>query len=51
MKAYVRSNGIVLTGKAWEIRYMLKKYRKNYIFVKDWVETQNKGSKNEKQSL
>ncbi|WP_084028981.1 Z-ring formation inhibitor MciZ [Bacillus sp. J33] len=42
MKVYVHSNGILLAGKAWEVREKLKQYSKKYIFVKDWVESQPK---------
>ena len=52
MKAYINEKGVVLTGKAWEIRYMLKKYQKEHIYVKDWLEARNNNSrKNKTQSL
>jgi hypothetical protein len=38
MNIYVHEKGIVLTGKAWEIREMLKEYAKSFYFVTDWVE-------------
>ncbi|MCM3704641.1 MULTISPECIES: Z-ring formation inhibitor MciZ [Cytobacillus] len=41
MKVYVHSRGIVLAGKAWEVREKLKQYSRQYVFVKDWVESQN----------
>ncbi|HEO8418785.1 Z-ring formation inhibitor MciZ [Niallia sp. FSL W8-0635] len=37
MKVYLREKGVVLTGKGWEIRYMLKKYQKEFTYVKDWI--------------
>ncbi|WP_400242131.1 Z-ring formation inhibitor MciZ [Niallia sp. JL1B1071] len=37
MKIYIQEKGVILTGKAWEIRYMLKKYQKEYTYVRDWV--------------
>ncbi|RBP89510.1 uncharacterized protein DUF3936 [Cytobacillus firmus] len=41
MKVYVHSRGIILTGKAWEVREKLKQYSRQYVLVKDWVESQN----------
>jgi hypothetical protein len=42
MKVYVYKNGLVMAGKAWEIKQKLKEYRKDYLLVKDWVEAVNK---------
>ncbi|MBU8731411.1 MULTISPECIES: Z-ring formation inhibitor MciZ [Cytobacillus] len=41
MKVYVHKRGIILTGKAWEVREKLKQYSRQYVLVKDWVESQN----------
>ncbi|MBN8200366.1 MULTISPECIES: Z-ring formation inhibitor MciZ [Bacillaceae] len=41
MKVYVHNRGIILTGKAWEVREKLKQYSRQYVLVKDWVESQN----------
>jgi hypothetical protein len=38
MKIVVHEKGVILSGKAWEIKQKLKEYGKNYCFVKDWVE-------------
>ncbi|KAB2338395.1 Z-ring formation inhibitor MciZ [Cytobacillus depressus] len=38
MKIYVHEKGVVLVGKAWEIREKLKEYDKDFRLVKDWVE-------------
>lgn len=40
MKVYVHSKGIIMAGKAWEIREKLKQYRKEFVYVKDWVVSQ-----------
>ncbi|WP_082341145.1 Z-ring formation inhibitor MciZ [Sporosarcina globispora] len=41
MKVYVHKKGIILAGKAWEVREKLKQYSRKYVLVKDWVESQN----------
>lgn len=38
LKIYKQKNAIILTGKAWQVRHMLKNYQKDYKFVKDWIE-------------
>lgn len=38
MNIYVHEKGIVLTGKAWEIRQKLKEYSDHFQYVTDWVE-------------
>lgn len=38
MKIYVHDKGVILSGKAWEIRQKLKEYGKDYQLVSDWVE-------------
>lgn len=42
MKVYVLNNRLVMHGKAWEIKQKLKEYSKEYILVKDWIETVSK---------
>ncbi|KAB2493701.1 MULTISPECIES: Z-ring formation inhibitor MciZ [Priestia] len=37
MKVYRLDRGIVLVGKAWEIREKLKQYEREFKLVKDWV--------------
>ncbi|MDQ0269321.1 Z-ring formation inhibitor MciZ [Cytobacillus purgationiresistens] len=39
MKIYVHEKGIVMAGKAWEIREKLKEYHKQYPLLKDWIES------------
>jgi hypothetical protein len=41
MKIYIHGQGIILAGKAWEIKRTLKEYGKQHKLVKDWVETVN----------
>ncbi|GIN38260.1 MULTISPECIES: Z-ring formation inhibitor MciZ [Heyndrickxia] len=41
MRIYIQKNGIVLSGKAWEIREQLKYYSKQYQFVYDWIKQSN----------
>ncbi|MTH52265.1 Z-ring formation inhibitor MciZ [Bacillus mangrovi] len=38
MKIYKLEKGIILTGKAWEIRMKLKEYGKKYKTVKEWID-------------
>lgn len=38
MKIYVHDNGVILSGKAWEIVQKLKEYGKSHQLVSDWVE-------------
>ncbi|EOR23425.1 Z-ring formation inhibitor MciZ [Cytobacillus oceanisediminis] len=45
MKVYIREKGIVLTGKPWEIRYILKKYQTEFTYVKDWINANSNSSK------
>lgn len=37
MKIYIGENQLLLSGKAWEINYLLKQYSHQYEYVKDWV--------------
>lgn len=39
MKLYVHDKGIILVGKAWEIRMKLKEYTKQYYYLSDWLKT------------
>lgn len=41
MKIYIHNKGIVCAGKAWQIKYILKQYGKQYVYVKDWMELKN----------
>jgi len=42
MKVYVYENGFMMVGKAWEIKQKLSEYKKDYVYVKDWVEAVSK---------
>ncbi|MFA8438872.1 Z-ring formation inhibitor MciZ [Pueribacillus sp. YX66] len=37
MKIYIRENGITFVGKAWQIRYLLKKYMKQFDTIEEWI--------------
>lgn len=37
MKIYRLEKGIVLIGKAWEIRTKLKEYHRTYATVNEWL--------------
>ncbi|MBP3038980.1 Z-ring formation inhibitor MciZ [Bacillaceae bacterium Marseille-Q3522] len=37
MKVIVYNKGIVMSGKAWEVREKLKIYAKKYLLVADWI--------------
>ncbi|PLR99822.1 Z-ring formation inhibitor MciZ [Bacillus sp. T33-2] len=37
MKVYVHEKGIVLAGKAWEVKRKLKEYSRDHMLVQDWV--------------
>ncbi|WP_100407061.1 Z-ring formation inhibitor MciZ [Bacillus solitudinis] len=36
MKIYVREDGLILAGKAWEVRAKLKEAMKRYTYVSEW---------------
>ncbi|WP_151679581.1 Z-ring formation inhibitor MciZ [Weizmannia acidilactici] len=38
MTILVHPKGIILKGKAWEIRAQLKKYSRKYSTVEEWIE-------------
>lgn len=38
MKMYVHKKGVILVGKAWEIRQKLKEYNQHYDLLSDWIE-------------
>ncbi len=46
MNIYVHEKGILLTGKAWEVRQKLKEYGKCYEYVSDWVGAQPENALN-----
>ncbi|RST73728.1 Z-ring formation inhibitor MciZ [Siminovitchia acidinfaciens] len=39
MRVNISENRFVLTGKAWEIQALLKKYAKQHKLVKDWLDS------------
>lgn len=39
MKVYMRENGIIISGKAWEIREYLKQQMKKYQTLKEWSQS------------
>ncbi|MGM0846043.1 MAG: Z-ring formation inhibitor MciZ [Bacillota bacterium] len=45
MKVIIRTNGFLLSGKAWEIRAKLNEYSKQFQYVEEWI----KGSKSDNQ--
>ncbi len=40
MKVYVQDQKVTLVGKAWQVKYMLKKYMKKYTTVQEWIDSQ-----------
>ncbi|MGP4082106.1 Z-ring formation inhibitor MciZ [Pseudalkalibacillus sp. R45] len=42
MKVYLQTNSVTLVGKAWQVRYLLKKYMQEYDTVQDWIEGRHK---------
>jgi Mother cell inhibitor of FtsZ len=38
LKIYRLEKGIVLVGKAWEIRAKLKEYSQSFVTVNDWLQ-------------
>ncbi|MGG0716613.1 Z-ring formation inhibitor MciZ [Robertmurraya massiliosenegalensis] len=38
MKVYVHDRGVILIGKAWEIRAKLKEYYQHYDRLHDWIQ-------------
>jgi hypothetical protein len=40
MKAYIGEERFILTGKAWQIRHMLKQYSKHHIWVTEMLKKQ-----------
>jgi hypothetical protein len=38
LKIYRLEKGIVLVGKAWEIRAKLREYNRSFRTVKDWLQ-------------
>jgi Mother cell inhibitor of FtsZ len=44
MKIYVYDKGVILSGKAWEVRQKLKEYGKDYQLVSDWIKNNKQNS-------
>ncbi|PLR86064.1 Z-ring formation inhibitor MciZ [Bacillus canaveralius] len=45
MKLYVHEKGIVLVGKAWEIKRKLHEYGKQFTLLEEWVTSRPKKDK------
>lgn len=41
MKVYVHERGVILVGKAWEIKQKLLEYEQQFVTIKDWVDKTN----------
>jgi hypothetical protein len=41
MKVYVREKGVIMVGKAWEIKQKLMEYGREFTTVKEWVDMTN----------
>lgn len=39
MKVYVHEKGIILVGKAWEVRNKLRENLQHYVTLKDWTQS------------
>jgi hypothetical protein len=37
MKVYVHIKGIIMVGKAWEIKQKLLEYQRQFETVKEWI--------------
>ncbi|MCA1030614.1 Z-ring formation inhibitor MciZ [Bacillus timonensis] len=46
MKVYLVPKGIILVGKAWEVREKLKAYSKQHSTLKQLIEHQEKSERN-----
>lgn len=42
MKVYLQPNSVTLVGKAWQVKYMLRKYMQEYTTVQEWIEGKQK---------
>lgn len=42
MKVYVHQKGVIMVGKAWEIKHKLLEYQKQYPFLKNWINEADK---------
>lgn len=42
MKIYIKENGITFVGKAWQIKYVLKKYMQQFETIEEWISSQSK---------
>ncbi|MBN6888341.1 cell division inhibitor MciZ-like protein [Cytobacillus horneckiae] len=46
MKIYIHDKGVILVGKAWQIRAKLKEYQNYYRDIKEWVDSTDIKTKN-----
>ncbi|RDI41261.1 Z-ring formation inhibitor MciZ [Falsibacillus pallidus] len=44
MKVYITEKGVVIAGKAWEIKHYLKLQQKRFPLVADWINELSKQS-------
>jgi hypothetical protein len=38
VKVYMRDNGVTVVGKAWQVKYILRKYMEEFDTVQEWIE-------------
>ncbi|EIT87279.1 hypothetical protein A374_00824 [Fictibacillus macauensis ZFHKF-1] len=38
MKVFIQPKRIMVSGKAWQVQYLLKKYMQEYETVQDWID-------------
>ncbi|WP_081727590.1 Z-ring formation inhibitor MciZ [Halalkalibacter wakoensis] len=46
MKVYVHENGIIMSGKAWEIQAKLKKMQHSFDTMEQWVDSVHRTNSN-----
>ncbi|MGD6853498.1 Z-ring formation inhibitor MciZ [Bacillus infantis] len=51
MKIRVHSKGIILAGKAWEIREKLREYGRKHTLLKEWIDSAENAASPEKVRL
>jgi Mother cell inhibitor of FtsZ len=39
LKVHVHSKGVILAGKAWEIREKLREYTLKHTLIKEWIDS------------
>ncbi|MCK6204548.1 Z-ring formation inhibitor MciZ [Bacillus infantis] len=51
MKIRVHSKGVILAGKAWEIREKLREYTVKHTLIKEWIDSAESAATPEKVRL